>query len=1108
VLTEQSVENILLSISASGQWATSTGTSSGTPLAGKEITIGTSNSNVNVDNLSASNRAACTALQSRGWEVVINGSIVSEYALYLNGTDEWAECGTGLGDGLGDNYAGNLTVSMWFKADVTSHADGMFALTTFANAHGPFQVVMESNNLAFQLNANGWRREVAFTDKDSWHHLACVYATGSEANSKLYLDGVVQAGTTAGSFPLASAMDFAGLKTIIGAYYNASYEFVGTLDEVSVWDEALDADAVTAVYNAGSPINLNRDKGNYDNASDIVSWWRMGDNDSGAGNFVTDVIATDGEALHLPAVNLNYASVPDAADLDGFGNFTFELTDVTVPDWTPTGTNTLISKYASASKSWVLQLLTTGKLGLYLSFDGSAETGYLSSVVTGITDGATASIRVIRSGTSLTFELDTGSGYSQLGTTVTVSASAIHAGTRDVMIGTHETASVSMFGGSIGRARIWSDATQSTNVLDVNFTLANKGATSFDATSGQVVTVHSTAIDNPAAIRSATDGVLVNAPTFVVDNPPNYSNYSLSFDGGDDFVELGSQAGDLRLSGSDGTISAWIKIDDVSAGDSAKRIVDKSDGGGAANGYALLVELDGSVGGFIDGVASLYSAAGTVTDATWHHVVWTWDGTYSKIYIDGGLSATAGSTARPPSDTTGMRIGSWSHSTAREFDGLMDEVAIWNSALTSAQINDIYNGGVPAALTSLSPLGWWRLGENDSGAGVTITDQGSGTNNGTLTNGPTFSRSVPAEDATWNNRSIEFDGVNEYADCGTGTGDALGDNYAGSLTVSMWLKADTTGADDGLFEIGTFVGPAGLLNILIQSGSKIWFRLNEFGWKREVAFSDTASWHHLVCVYATGNEANSKMYLDGVAVGATTGTFPSAADMDFAGLKTTIGGYYSSAYTFNGKIDEVGIFHSELSTSQVLQIYNGGKPASLKEFSPDSWYRMGDDDDTGGTTIRDLGVVSGAELITGFTNGTTYPLDTLVTSGRDITSAIETSGNWGGCASNSFALTEGEVYEVSFNLTYNSGTTSVRAVIVNDADGSSAHRSTAFYTTTNGSNTGYLVATITDAAAHLQFGTHASSHVINFAATNISLKLVNGNPATLVNTPTFSTDTP
>ena len=68
---------------------------------------------------------------------------------------------------------------------------------------------------------------------------------------------------------------------------------------------------------------------------------------------------------------------------------------------------------------------------------------------------------------------------------------------------------------------------------------------------------------------------------------------------------------------------------------------------------------------------------------------------------------------------------------------------MWNSD-QSSNISSIYNSGVPNDISSLSPLHWWRMGDNNSGTGTTITDQGSGSNDGTLTNGPTFSSDVPS----------------------------------------------------------------------------------------------------------------------------------------------------------------------------------------------------------------------------------------------------------------------------------------------------------------------------------------------------------------------------
>ena len=86
-----------------------------------------------------------------------------------------------------------------------------------------------------------------------------------------------------------------------------------------------------------------------------------------------------------------------------------------------------------------------------------------------------------------------------------------------------------------------------------------------------------------------------------------------------------------------------------------------------------------------------------------------------------------------------MTSAGWS-----EFDGEIDEFAVFSSVLSASQIENIYNSGTPDDLSSLSPLGWWRMGDNDGGSGTTITDQGSGGNNGTLTNGATIVSEVPS----------------------------------------------------------------------------------------------------------------------------------------------------------------------------------------------------------------------------------------------------------------------------------------------------------------------------------------------------------------------------
>jgi hypothetical protein len=193
----------------------------------------------------------------------------------------------------------------------------------------------------------------------------------------------------------------------------------------------------------------------------------------------------------------------------------------------------------------------------------------------------------------------------------------------------------------------------------------------------------------------------------------------------------------------------------------------------------------------------------------------------------------------------------------------------------------------------------------------------------------------------WDNTySLDFDGVDDYVNCGTGIGDSLGDNYTGDLSLSMWFKADLTTGNDGFFTIGDFSSSTGEFTISLYS-NEIYYRLNQGGWTRKVAFTDTSSWHHLLIIYKSGSEADSKMFLDGTAVGSTSGSFPATSVMDFAGLKTIIGAYYTNAYGWNGLIDEVAVWSND-QTANAATIYGSGTPGNLTDLSPLAWWRCGD----------------------------------------------------------------------------------------------------------------------------------------------------------------------
>jgi hypothetical protein len=156
-------------------------------------------------------------------------------------------------------------------------------------------------------------------------------------------------------------------------------------------------------------------------------------------------------------------------------------------------------------------------------------------------------------------------------------------------------------------------------------------------------------------------------------------------------------------------------------------------------------------------------------DTNWHHVAVTVkqdsSNVLSSIYLDGvsgGTTTTAATLSNfvPAAD---LAVGKRNRPGGSElpFAGLIDEVSIIGSALSDGGVSSgqtaggdiatLYNSGVPADISSFSPVSWYRMGDNDSGTGTTITDQGSGSNDGTLTNGPTFSTNTPTANAILTN---------------------------------------------------------------------------------------------------------------------------------------------------------------------------------------------------------------------------------------------------------------------------------------------------------------------------------------------------------------------
>ena len=208
-------------------------------------------------------------------------------------------------------------------------------------------------------------------------------------------------------------------------------------------------------------------------------------------------------------------------------------------------------------------------------------------------------------------------------------------------------------------------------------------------------------------------------------------------------------------------------------------------------------------------------------------------------------------------------------------------------------------------------------------------------------------------------RAWAGDGTGDKIACGTALGDDLGDNYAGSFSVSFWAKnSENDGSNnDGVYEInGAGDGSHGT-HACYYFNSTIRFALNANAWYRECALVGT-DWHHFVLVYTAGSEANSKVYIDGLEVtGTTSGTFPAAADLDFAGDTLNLGLHNSATYDLNGSISDWKFFKIALTAAQALELYQNPEqvlPTGATAANLRSYYSLGDYDVSGGNNLDGL----------------------------------------------------------------------------------------------------------------------------------------------------------
>ena len=203
----------------------------------------------------------------------------------------------------------------------------------------------------------------------------------------------------------------------------------------------------------------------------------------------------------------------------------------------------------------------------------------------------------------------------------------------------------------------------------------------------------------------------------------------LNFDGVDDRVELSNESNfDFTSTFS---IEAWIRV--TSFTQEWQTVISKGAEGPRIHRFGVSDFIAFGTGPANDLVSTV-----SVNDGNWHHIAATCNNGFKSLYVDGVLQGTQIVGTPLVTNNDNVRIGSQidGYSTLRAFHGDIDEVRIWNKALTASDITNTMNCELQNTETGLVAYYKFNQGTDaaDNTAITTLTDASGNANNGTLVN--------------------------------------------------------------------------------------------------------------------------------------------------------------------------------------------------------------------------------------------------------------------------------------------------------------------------------------------------------------------------------------
>jgi len=384
----------------------------------------------------------------------------------------------------------------------------------------------------------------------------------------------------------------------------------------------------------------------------------------------------------------------------------------------------------------------------------------------------------------------------------------------------------------------------------------------------------------------------------------------LSFDGVNDYVNLGV-GGLSEIHQTPITITAWIKAPIQTASYAGILSNDYLD---PRTGFTLSLRSIGYLAFWSAG--DTWDTGGNyVADNKWHFVVATLDISGNLYFYVDNKKDGPYSNALFNSSAAGTYIGR--RFDGSYFNGLIDDVRIYNRALSASEVAQQYNstkdGYLGKIKVSTGLVGYWKMDDN---LGTTAVRDYSGKNNNGVFSDATGNPFTSAHATSGQiGSAMTFDGVDDYVDMGNGASLQLTD----AVTVCVWIKNSTWG-NQGI--VVRYQNSARFVYGLKKNGNVITFRIGSGDpvWNRDITNTSnvSANWDFICGTY---DRSMVKIYFNGVLENSTTET----RQMGVSGHSVLIGNWYVGAsYNYTGLIDDVRIYNYARNSEQIKQDYERG----------------------------------------------------------------------------------------------------------------------------------------------------------------------------------------